>query len=237
MKRFFSAALVAAALLSVFSCKPKVDPANPYGLDIVNSYEAYEALTAGDPDMELVDLEEFIPGIVLDIRYATENNFTGKQMYPAAKAYLRAPVAKAISDIQAELAEQNLALKIYDAYRPYAVTLYFWEVQHDTCFVAAPWRGSPHNKGYAVDVSLISLETGEELQMPTTFDCFTQEAGSFYMDLPEEALANRKTLCDVMLRHGFTLNEDEWWHYNFADRAKYPVMDISFAELEAHKKK
>lgn len=236
MKKILSAAILVAALFAAFSCKPKVDPANPYGLDLVNTYEAYEALVASDPDMELVDLEEVIPGINLDIRYATENNFTGKVMYPAAKAYLRAPVAKAISDIQAELAQQNIALKIYDAYRPYAVTLYFWEVQHDTCFVAAPWRGSPHNKGYAVDVSLINLETGEELQMPTGFDSFTDAAAPSYMDLPEEAIANRQILMDVMTKHDFTINEDEWWHYNYKDRAKYPVMDISFAELEAHKK-
>jgi len=236
MKKTLYAVLFAAALISVFSCKPKVDPANPYNLDLVNTYERYEALMAEDPDMELVDLEELIPGIVLDIRYATENNFTGKQMYPAAKAYLRAPVAKAISEIQAELAEQNLALKIYDAYRPYAVTLYFWEVQHDTCFVAAPWRGSPHNKGYAVDVSLMSLETGEELQMPTEFDCFTEKASPTCMDLPQEAIDNRQILIDIMAKHDFTVNEDEWWHYNYKDRAKYPVMDISFAELEAHKK-
>lgn len=236
MKRVLFAVLLAASILAVFSCKPKVDPANPYGLDIVNTYERYEAMIAEDPDMELVNLETLIPGIVLDIRYATENNFTGKVMYPAAKAYLRAPVAKAISEIQAELAEQNIALKIYDAYRPYAVTLYFWEVQHDSCFVAVPWRGSPHNKGYAVDVSLINLETGEELQMPTGFDSFTDAAASAYMDLPEEAIANRQILADAMTKHGFTINDDEWWHYNYKDRQKYPVMDISFAELEAHEK-
>lgn len=236
MKRVLAAVILAASLFAAFSCKPKVDPANPYGLDIVNTYERYEAMVAEDPDMELVNLETFIPGIVLDIRYATENNFTGKVMYPAAKAYLRAPVAKAISEIQAELAGQNIALKIYDAYRPYAVTLYFWEVQHDSCFVAVPWRGSPHNKGYAVDVSLINLETGEELQMPTGFDSFTDAAASACMDLPEEAIANRKILADAMTKHGFTINEDEWWHYNYRERAKYPVMDISFAELEAHGK-
>lgn len=236
MKRFLSVALVCASLLALVSCKPKVDPANPYGLEIINSYAQYEKLVQEDPDMELVDLEELIPGIVLDIRYATENNFTGKQMYSQAKAYLRAPVAKAISEIQAELAEKNLALKIYDAYRPYAVTLYFWEVQHDSCFVAVPWRGSPHNKGYAVDLSIIDKTTGEEIQMPTGFDSFTDAAATAYPDLPEEVLANRAILVDVMTSHNFTINEDEWWHYNYRWKDKYPIMDISFEELEANKK-
>ena len=227
--------LILAAFMA-FSCgtgEKGPDPRNPYGLEIIDTYEEYLESVAADPDMELVDLSTFIPGVVLDIRYATENNFTGTQIYTSAKAFARRPVAEALLDIQEELSTRGLGLKIFDAYRPYAGTLYFYEVYKDTTFVASPRTGSNHNRGFAVDLTIIDLETGEELEMPTEFDEFTEQASIDYMDLPDLVLYNRTLLFDIMARHGFTLYNAEWWHYNYSkERDKYPIMDIPFEELD-----
>ncbi len=112
----------------------------------------------------------------LDIRYASNNNFTGEVIYNQPKAFVRLPVAKALQEVQSELNSMGLGLKIFDAYRPYAATLRFYEVYPDTMFVAAPWHGSRHNRGCAVDVSLVDLESGNELQMPSAFDDFSEKA-------------------------------------------------------------
>src|SRR3989339_1998824 len=166
-------ALLLAAGMNLGGCK---DPKNPYGLDIVSTREAYLKSIAEDENNRLIDLEQYIPGVVLDIRYADTNNFTHKKIYTQPKAFLRKPAADSLLKIQRLLAEKGLGIKIYDAYRPYAGTLYFYDVYPDTTFVAAPWKGSIHNRGCAVDLSLINLTTGEELLMPTPFDDFSPAA-------------------------------------------------------------
>ncbi|MDD3201765.1 MAG: M15 family metallopeptidase [Bacteroidales bacterium] len=234
MKRSLSALTLVITLFVLASCssRGKVDPRNPYGLDIIDTDEEYLESVAQDPDMELIDLETYIPNIVLDIRYATANNFTGTPIYTSPRAFLRKPVAEALLEVQNELAAQNIGLKIYDAYRPYAGTLYFYEVYLDSTFVASPRTGSNHNRGFAVDLSLIDLTTGEELEMPTPFDTFTEVAAVDYPNLPENVLANRAILVNAMVSHGFTTYKDEWWHFNFAkDREKYKIVDIPFEEF------
>ncbi|MCK9626310.1 MAG: M15 family metallopeptidase [Bacteroidales bacterium] len=233
MKRFFSIVALVATFIVIGSCNQnKVDPKNPYGLDIVNTYNSYLESVAQDPDMELIDLETFIPNVVLDIRYATKNNFTGVAIYTQPKAYARRPTAEALLKVQNDLAKQGLGIKIFDAYRPYAGTLYFYEVYHDTTFVASPRSGSNHNRGFAIDLTLINLETGEELEMPTTFDSFTKEAALEYPDLPENILANRAILVNTMVSNGFTTYKDEWWHFNYSkERDKYKIIDIPFEKF------
>ena len=125
-------------------------------------------------------------------------------------------------------------LKVYDGYRPYQVTVTFYEAYHDTTFVASPYTGSRHNRGCAVDLTLIDLKTGKELFMPTPYDAFTKQASATWTDgLSAEALKNRKLLQDVMLRHGFVIYPSEWWHFDFAGWQNYPVTDISFEDLLA----
>lgn len=205
---------------------------NPYGLDIVNTAEAYRKAVLSNPDNRLVNLEKFIPGIRIDIRYATENNFTKTRIYTSPKAYLRKPAAEALKKVQKDLKKEGLGIVIYDAYRPYAATLYFYEVYKDTVFVASPRTGSIHNRGCAVDLGLIDLKTGRYIEMPTEFDSFTKEAAAYYPDLSPAQIANRKKLQQVMVRHGFDIYEDEWWHFNYGDREKYKLMDIPFEELD-----
>jgi len=205
---------------------------NPYNLDLVNDLAEYKRQVATDPKQELVNIEEKIPGIVLDIRYATKNNFTGSVLYEKPLAYARKPVAKALQRVQDSLAVHGRGLKILDAYRPYSVTVRFFEVYPDTNFVANPRYGSRHNRGCAVDVSLVDISTGDEIPMPTEFDDFSERAHPEYMDLPEEVIANRDFLFSVMRHFGFTYYETEWWHFDFGGWEEFPLMDLSFRELE-----
>jgi len=201
-------------------------------LHIVRTVEEYNKSVLENPNNELVDLESFVPGIILDIRYATTNNFTKQKVYESAKAYARWPVAKALKIIQHELKKQNLSLKVYDAYRPYSATVLFYEIYKDTTYVASPWSGSRHNRGAAVDVSIVDLSTGEEIQMPTGFDSFEKTAHPDFMTLPENVLQNRELLITMMQKHGFRVYESEWWHYDFMGWEGFPLMDISFEKLK-----
>ncbi len=227
MKRLFILVLTTSILIA---CQEK-DTRNPHNLPVANTMEAYLAQVAENPDTELVDLEEVIPDLALYIAYATEDNFTGVPIYTSPKAFLCRPVAMALADIQDSLQKMGLAIKVFDAYRPYAATLYFYEVYPNTTFVADPRRGSIHNRGGAVDLTLINAETGEELEMPTRFDSFSDTASHTFMDLPEHVLENRALLRGVMETFGFYIYEAEWWHYNFTDARTFPLRDISFEDL------
>lgn len=201
-----------------------------YGLEPTN-HTAYLQSVKNNPSKELIDLVQYIPGIVLDIRYATTNNFTGERIYKEAKAYARKPVAEALKRIQADLHKQGLGLKIFDAYRPYRATVKFYEVYKDTTYVASPYRGSRHNRGCAVDLTLIDLKTGNELKMPTGYDAFTKDAWPSSPVKDPVARKNRQLLIGAMEQHGFRVNGSEWWHFDFQGWKNYEVLDIEFSEL------
>jgi len=206
---------------------------NKYGLNAMK-LEDYKMSVKTNPENELVNLAEFIPGIVLEIGYATTKNFTGKKIYTMARAYARRPVAEALKKIQADLKKQGLELKIFDGYRPYSATVMFYETYHDTTYVASPYKGSRHNRGCALDLTLIDSKTGKELQMPTEWDSFKKEAWPTTPVADPVIRKNRKMLIDVMEKHGFKVNASEWWHFDFVGWQKYAVMDIDFEELENH---
>lgn len=196
------------------------------------TYAQYKKSIQQNAAKQLIDLEKFIPGIVLDIRYATANNFTGEQIYNLSKAYARKPVAEALKKAQAELKLKGYGIKIYDAYRPYAATVKFYEVYKDTTFVASPYKGSRHNRGCAIDMSLIDLATGKELKMPTGYDAFVREARPTYPVKDEVVKKNRDLLISTMTKYGFRVNSAEWWHFDFKGWSAFEVMDIAFEELE-----
>lgn len=202
-----------------------------YGLK-ATTFEEYIQTIKLNPEKELIDLQKFIPDIVLDIRYATENNFTGEQIYTLAKAYARKPVAEALKKIQADLKTQGLGVKIFDAYRPYKATVKFYEVYRDTTYVASPYRGSRHNRGCALDLTIINLKTGEELKMPTGYDSFTKAAWPTTPVADPLIRKNRELLIKAMQKHGFRVNSSEWWHFDFIGWKKFEVLDIDFEELE-----
>lgn len=202
-----------------------------YGLTPV-TLEAYQRSVAGNPANKLVNLETFIPGLVLDIRYATTNNFTGEKIYNLPRAYARKPVAEALKKAQEEFNKNGVGIKIYDAYRPYSATVKFYEVYRDTTYVASPYKGSRHNRGCAIDMTLVDLKTGEELKMPTEYDSFKKEAWPSTPVKDPLIKKNRDLIISIMEKHGFKVNASEWWHFDFIGWQKFEVMDIDFEELE-----
>ena len=217
-------------LLFFITSRAQTNP-NEYGLYVINNIETYNTLVEKDSNKLLVDIEKYITGIVLDIRYATNSNFVGEAVYNIPRAYTRLPVAKALKKVQNELMKENLGLKIFDAYRPYSVTVKFYYKVKDTNFVASPKKGSRHNRGCAVDLTIIDLKTGKEIEMPTEYDDFTEKASHNFKDLPENVLKNRQKLKEIITKNGFKVFTTEWWHYDFNGWENYELMDISFEEL------
>lgn len=204
---------------------------NKYGLN-ATTLDAYRASVKLNPEKELIDLEKYIPGLVVDIRYATANNFTGEKIYSLSKAYARKPVAESLKKVQSDLKAQGLGIKIFDAYRPYKATIKFYEVYKDTTYVASPYRGSRHNRGCALDLTLIDLKSGIELKMPTGYDSFSKEAWPSTPVKDPVVRKNRTLVINAMQKHGFKVNGSEWWHFDFIGWKKFEVLDIDFEELE-----
>ncbi|GGH12311.1 M15 family metallopeptidase [Pedobacter zeae] len=200
-------------------------------LVIVSSYQQYQASVKSNPDNELIEIKKAIPTVKLDIRYATRNNFMRQVMYKQARAFARKPVVEALKKIQKELSKKGYGLKIFDAYRPYAITVEFYKKASDKNFVANPANGSKHNRGCAVDLTLIDLKTGKELTMPTPYDSFSAAAAAKYKDVSLEARKNRDLLIAVMAKYQMNVLENEWWHYDFSNWRTYDLMDIPFEKL------
>lgn len=173
----------------------------------------------------LVELDRVVPGVVLDLRYATTNNFTGQVLYPEARAWLRSCTAQRLVRAQRELASLGLRLKVFDAYRPLSVQRRLWALVPDERYVANPAKGSRHNRGAAVDVTLVD-RFGRDLAMPTDFDDLSERAHRHFRDLPEDVLATRDLLERVMSRNGFVGLPTEWWHFDDVDYQAYDVLDV-----------
>ncbi len=201
---------------------------------VTAKWEIYAKQVKNDSSKRMVELQRLIPGLVYDLRYATTNNFMHRLMYPAGtkNTFLRWPAAFALLSVQAELHASGMGLKIFDAYRPYAVTVKFWELVKDERYVANPSKGSGHNRGIAADLTIINAITGKELDMGTGFDNFTDTAHHTFTALPEEVLQNRILLRTVMEKHGFKAFESEWWHYFLADGSRFEILDIEFKKLK-----
>ena len=162
--------------------------------------------------------------ILLDIRYATDSNFVNDQLYDCPKCLLRPAVAKAIINIQNQLKKERLSLKLFDCYRPKPVQEKLWQKLPDARYVTNPKKGSMHNKGAAVDLTIVT-KSGVELDMGTDFDFFGREAYHTTTDLPEEVLKNRSKLKSLMESNGFRSIRTEWWHYSFLAGNAFPISD------------
>lgn len=220
-------------------CKATKDSTAPndYGVIVLSNLHEYKASVANNKDKELILLKTLIPNIITDLRYASQKNFTGQYLYTDtlnADAYLRLPAANALMQVAEELKQKNIGLKIYDAYRPYSATVIMWNLIQDEDYVANPKKGSGHNRGAAVDLTLIDLTTGKELAMPTPFDDFTKKASHDYTDLSSDVLSNRNLLRTTMEKYGFTALRTEWWHYSLPNaKEKFDLLDLSFEQLKA----
>lgn len=201
---------------------------------VTTDWDAYKEQVKKDSSKRMVELKSVMPGIVYDLRYATTNNFMNRRMYPrnTHSTFMRLPAATALAAVQKELNEKGLGLKIFDAYRPYSVTVKFWELVKDERYVANPAKGSGHNRGIAVDLTIIHLNTGKELDMGTGFDNFTDTAHQTFTQLPEEVLQNRALLKNTMEKNGFKALDTEWWHFFLNDGNRFELLDIDFKKLK-----
>jgi len=180
---------------------------------------------------ELVDISELDPTIIIDLKYATSDNFVGKVLYNEKRAVLRRCTAERLVRVQHKLRQQGVGIKIWDAYRPLSVQKEMWKLVPDSRYVANPARGSRHNRGAAVDVTLVD-STGKELTMPTGFDDFTEKAGAYYQDIPAEAKRNRKILQKAMTSEGFLILDSEWWHFDDPEWKKFDILDTPLSEIK-----
>jgi len=194
---------------------------------------------ANKREADLVELITLDNSIKLDIRYATANNFVGRQVYPEARAFLQRPAAEALVRVNKKLKKKHLGLVIFDGYRPWAITKLFWEVtpEDKRKFVANPDKGSKHNRGCAVDLSIYDLKTGKLIDMPSGYDEFSERASPDYKGGTDKERENRDMLRRLMENEGFTVNPNEWWHFDYKNWEDYAIYDISFAEAANGMKK
>jgi D-alanyl-D-alanine dipeptidase len=182
---------------------------------------------------DLVELVALEPSIHLDVRYATEGNFLGRAVYPEARAFLQRPAAEALVRAHRALAKDGYGLLVFDGYRPWSVTKLFWDLTPPAKreFVANPKEGSKHNRGAAVDLSLYDLATGREVEMPSAYDEMSPRAYPGYSGGTAEQRARRDRLRAAMEHEGFTVEPNEWWHFNYRDWRHYPILDVPFSAI------
>ncbi|WP_172449828.1 M15 family metallopeptidase [Porphyrobacter sp. HT-58-2] len=182
---------------------------------------------------DLVDLARFDPRFRFDIRYATSANFMGRVLYPVARAVAQRPVAEALSRVQTRAEAVGYGLLIFDAYRPWRITKMMWDETppEKREFVADPRTGSRHNRGCSIDLSL--HRDGAEVAMPSPYDDFTAAAYRSNTDASLEALAASRLLEEWMVAEGFVPLANEWWHYDWKDWRRYPIMDVPLEDVTA----
>jgi D-alanyl-D-alanine dipeptidase len=190
-----------------------------------------EAGTFREPD--LVELVRLDPTIKLDVRYATANNFTGRAVYAEARAFLQRPAAEALVRVKRALRKKGYGLTVFDGYRPWSVTKLFWEITpaDKKQFVADPAKGSRHNRGCAVDLTLHDLQTGRQVSMPGEYDEMSERSHINYAGGTPEQRRLRDLLRAAMEAEGFAPYEPEWWHYDFKDWRQYPILNVRFSEV------
>jgi D-alanyl-D-alanine dipeptidase len=182
---------------------------------------------------ELVELVALDATIKLDIRYATASNLAGRAVYSEARAFLQRPAAEALARAHRAVKVHGFGLLVFDGYRPWRVTKLFWDVTPPDKreFVADPSKGSKHNRGCAVDLSMFDLATGREVEMPSAYDEMSPRAYPDYAGGPEEPRRRRDLLRSAMEREGFTVEPNEWWHFNYKDWQQYPILDVEFGQI------
>jgi D-alanyl-D-alanine dipeptidase len=213
-------------IVCLVSCKEnpskniKAEEPKKQGVNVVDTIISEQSATQkifrsfeGLADTTFVRLADFSDGFAYDLRYATSNNFLKEKVYDCAECYTRVKTVKALLAANADFKTKEVRIKFFDCYRPNSVQYKMWEIVPNPQYVADPKKGSIHNKGGAVDITLETLD-GEELDMGTDFDFFGKRAYHDNTDLPQEVLDNRKLLKETMERHGFWSIRTEWWHYN-----------------------
>jgi len=186
-------------------------------------------------EAELIEVVLLDPSVRLDIRYATTNNFLHRPVYAQPRAFLQRPAAEALVRAHRALKARGYGLVLFDGYRPWSVTKIFWDSasaeERKIEFVANPRKGSRHNRGCAVDLSLFDLKTGAEVTMPSGYDEFSERAFPSYTGGTRESRARRDLLRAAMEAEGFTVYQSEWWHFDYQDWRQYRIMDAPFEAI------
>ena len=182
-----------------------------------------EAVKPEPADEDMVLILDYIPDMVIDLKYATTDNFTGQVIYENDDAYLRYGTIKKLMKVQEELKAKGYKLVLWDGYRPVEAQFKLWDICPDSKYVSNPNKGfSKHSRGNTVDITIVTLD-GQMVEMPTGFDDFTKEADRDYSDVSEMAAQNSQMLEDIMTKAGFKGYSGEWWHYS--DTTEYPVIE------------
>ena len=194
------------------------------------SLTAQKKQSAKHPSIEdkFVNIKTLSPEILLDMKYATADNFLGQVVYDCAECYLRKATAQALVAAQKDFVARGYSLKLFDCYRPLSVQKKMWKILPGTHYVANPAKGSKHNRGAAVDLTLVEIATGKEVDMGTPFDTFSPKAHHSYTDLPKEVLVHRQLLKEVLGKHNFKPIFSEWWHYEYRPEMTSPVEDLAW---------
>lgn len=192
---------------------------------IVIAIFVFFASSLAQTDTSIVRLLHIDSTIVTDVRYATKNNFTGKILYPDDKVFIRKIVGDSLAKANQYLIDNyDLRIKIFDAFRPLSVQKQMWEILPDNRYVADPAKGSRHNRGAAVDITLID-STGTQLDMGTGYDNFTKKAHFAYADLSDNQRRNRDLLRETMMKFGFEPITSEWWHFDFKGWKRFAILE------------
>jgi D-alanyl-D-alanine dipeptidase len=214
---------------------PAMELAVQFGLMMTNPFPPQAAHLSR---AHLLDLVQFAAQqqatMTFDVKYASTDNFTGLQVYAQARVFLMDAAAYALRDVAADLARQGYGLRIFDAYRPWHVTAYFWQhFPESHLYLADPAEGSRHNRGCAVDLTLYDLKTGQEIEMPRAYDEFNEKSHLNYAGGTVSQNAARAILQTAMLAHDFSPHPHEWWHFDYKDWQNYAVRDESFDSFDA----
>lgn len=176
---------------------------------------------------EFVNIKSISSDFIFDIKYATDDNFLKQKVYDCGECFLRKATAQALYKANEDFKKLGYRIKIFDCYRPLSVQKKMWKILPGTHYVANPAKGSKHNRGAAVDITLVDAE-GKELDMGTAFDFFGKEAHHTYQNLPDNVLKNRKLLKEIMDKHNFKSIYSEWWHYEFRPEIQSKVEDFTW---------
>jgi D-alanyl-D-alanine dipeptidase len=230
MKVFFKSYLFVLVIL-LFSCKTRYyDKSIVVASSTMKSNDNIETVKDNKTivsDTSFVNLKEYSNDFVYDMKYATDDNFLKSKVYDCAECYMRLKTAKALIKANSKFMKLGYKIKLYDCYRPLDVQKRMWKIVSNPSYVANPSKGSIHNRGGAVDITLVD-SNGKELNMGTLFDFFGPEASHDYKKLPDEVLQNRALFKKVMISTKFQSFDSEWWHYNLKNSKLDPISNFKW---------
>ncbi|WP_367753905.1 M15 family metallopeptidase [Flavobacterium sp. WC2430] len=221
MNSSFKLGFLIGFFLLLISCKAQVAIPNKQIKDIVLVN-----------DTTFVNLKDYSTDFAYDMKYATEDNFLKAKVYDCAECFLRMKTVNAIIEANKLFMDQGYRIKFFDCYRPLDIQKKMWKIVSNPKYVADPSKGSIHNRGGAVDITLVDKRSGKELEMGTPFDFFGEEASHGYSNLSKKVINNRKLLKRVMVKANFNSFDSEWWHYNLKSALKDKVSNVKWSCVE-----